>query len=112
MTSEARRVYSSVSLFGVALLMGSLALSTAFSAHPIVFSKSARADEIIEDVIGIVASALAFAAAVYAYSLRGRLWVRLYLAVVTLVAFALAFEFLLSFIWFAFDKFVPFGQRH
>jgi hypothetical protein len=112
MTSEAGRIYRSVSLFGVALLMGSLAFSTVFSTHPIVFSRSARADEIIIDVVGIAASALAFAAVVYAYSLRGRLWVRLYLVVVALVAFALAFEFLLGFIWFAFDKFVPFGQRH
>jgi hypothetical protein len=96
----------------IALLMGSLVLSKAFSAHPIVFSKSARADEVIVDLIGILASALAFAAGVHAYSLRGRLWVRLYLVVVTLFAFALAFEFLLGFIWFALDKFVPFGQRH
>jgi hypothetical protein len=107
-----KRLYASVSLFGAALLMGGVVFSNAFSAHPIVFSNSARADEIIEDVIGIAASVVAVAAGAYAYPLRDRLWIRLYLFVVVLVVLALAFEFILGFIWFAYDKFTPFGQKH
>jgi hypothetical protein len=110
--TESARICISVAAFSVAILMGALAFSTVFSRHPIVFSNSPRQDEIIVDLLGIVASAVALTAATVAYPLRRNAWIRLYLFVTILVALSLALEFLLGFIWFALDKFVPFKENH
>ena len=112
MTPNATRVSVSIVLFAIALVLGSLAARSVFGIHREVFSNSPRANELIIDGIGIAASFTAAAAAFAAYPLRERIWVRVYLTLVLLFALAYAFEFILGFLWFAADKFKPFGSTH
>ena len=113
MTSESKRLRVSITLFAVALILGSLAARSVFGIHHHgAFPNPSRAYELITDCIGIGASLAAIAAAVAAYPMRDRVWVRVYLTVVVLFALAYAFEFFLGFLWFAADKFKPLGGAH
>lgn len=112
MTITTKRAVASVVLFTIALVLGSFAARSVFASHPGFFASSARTDELITDGFGIAASMIAIMAAFVAYPLRAHIWARAYLTLVILFALAYAFEFGLGFLWFAADKFRPFGQHH
>jgi hypothetical protein len=98
----------SLAMLLAAVCLGGIALFSAFSGRAHLFTASARTNEIVEDLIGILGSGLALGAVVVADKSGDNIGVRLYAVFAALVSLSLAFEFLLGFIWFAWDKFVPF----
>ena len=110
MTSTAKRIGISIAFFAIALVAGSIAAHMVFAGNAFS-SHSARVNELIVDGFGIAASLLAVVAAYLAYPLRVSVWVRAYLTFVIFFALAYGFEFFLGFLWFAADKFRPFGHR-